>query len=91
MTNLQDLKELLQELDKPNTIMFESPDYASAVIGLTDDDCLVYSYEKMIQHLVNGGGMSEEEAIEFIDYNTIRALPYAGELKPIIVYDTLFT
>jgi hypothetical protein len=29
---------------------------------------------------------TEEEAIEWIDYNTIRALPYMGEKAPIIMY-----
>ena len=25
--------------------------------------------------------------MEFIDYNTIRAIPYAGEMAPIVLYD----
>ena len=45
----------------------------------------------MVLSLMNADGMSEEEAIEFIEYNTIRALPYAssladGALAPIIMY-----
>jgi len=34
---------------------------------------------------VDEDGMTEEEAMEFIDYNTIRALPYY-ESAPIILY-----
>lgn len=30
--------------------------------------------------------MEIEEAQEFIDYNTVRALPYMGDKRPIIVY-----
>ena len=30
---------------------------------------------------------SEYEAIEFIEYNTLRALPYFGDMAPIIMYD----
>ena len=30
--------------------------------------------------------MTDTEAIEWIEYNTIRALPYAGEKAPIIMY-----
>ena len=31
--------------------------------------------------------ISEEEAMEWIDYNTIRAIPYAGSGAPIIMFD----
>lgn len=31
--------------------------------------------------------MTEEEAMEWVGYNTIRSLPYMGEMKPIIMYD----
>jgi hypothetical protein len=31
-------------------------------------------------------GMSYEEAQEFTDYNTVRALAYMGERKPVLVY-----
>ena len=31
-------------------------------------------------------GMGDLEAIEFIEFNTIRALPYFGIQAPIIVY-----
>lgn len=40
----------------------------------------------MVEHLVETDGMTEEEAVEFIDYNTIRSLPYAGEGAPVIMY-----
>lgn len=39
----------------------------------------------MVECLVKADGMTEEEAMEFIDYNTIRAIPYAGELAPIVL------
>ena len=31
-------------------------------------------------------GMSYEEAVEFIDYNTCRAIPYAGHNAPIVMH-----
>ena len=30
--------------------------------------------------------MSDEEAIEFIDYNTLRSIPYYGEKAPVVFY-----
>ena len=69
-----------EELQK--IVQFENPDYANAVIGISDgvthDDRTVYDFDKMVECLMNQDNMSEEEAIEFIEYNTIRALPYAS-------------
>lgn len=40
----------------------------------------------MVAWLVATEGMSVVEAVEWIEYNTIRALPYAGAEAPIIMY-----
>lgn len=36
--------------------------------------------------------MEYEDAMEFVDYNTIRALPYAASMgvRPIVVYNDFF-
>ena len=81
------LKEWLCSSDHENTIILESPDYLSAIIGITEDGRLIYSYDKMVEHLMREDGMEADEAMEFIDYNTVRALPYAGEMAPIIQYN----
>lgn len=60
--------------------------YDDALIGVTEDNRAVYDYDKMVAWLVETEGWSEEEAIEWIEYNTIRALPYAGPNAPIIIY-----
>ena len=93
MTN-DDLRKTLAEYYDEETlneiVLFENPDYADAVIGISHDDRLVYSYDKMIEHLMRVDGMTEEEAADFIDYNTIRSLGYAssyGANPPIIMYD----
>ena len=39
---------------------------------------VIYSYPRMLEHLVLNDGMTYEEAAEFIDYNTIGSLPYMG-------------
>ena len=63
--------------------------YDDALIGVTEDDRAVYNYEKMVQWLVDTEEMTYEEAAEWIDYNTIRALPYMGEGAPVIMYPFL--
>ncbi len=47
----------------------------------------VYDYDKIIEKFMKDG-MTEEEAVEFYEYNTVRALPYMGKHAPIII--TLF-
>ena len=80
-------------LDKNETMMFENPSYEEAIIGLTEDGNVCYSFEKMVESLI-GDDMDTSEAIEFIEYNTIRALPYfkSDNTKhwPIIIYDDWF-
>lgn len=83
---LDTLKDWLCERDYEETVVLESPDYLSAIEGVSEDGRLIYSYDKMVKHLMQVENMSCEDAMEFIDYNTIRALPYAGEKAPIISY-----
>ena len=60
--------------------------YDDALIGVTHDNRAVYDYEKMVEWLISTEGFTEEEAIEWIDYNTLRAIGYFGEVAPIIMY-----
>ena len=79
-------KDSLMDQGFENFIIFENPDYDSAIIGITENNQVVYDYEKMIKHLMQEDDMDYEEAVDFISYNTIRSLPYAGEGAPIIMY-----
>ena len=69
-----------------DSIVFENPDYDSAIVGVSDNGEIIYDFDKMVQHLVEHDNMTEEEAADFICYNTIRSLPYVGEGAPIIMY-----
>ena len=60
--------------------------YDTALIGVTDDNRAVYDFEKMIEWLVETQNFTCEEAIEWIEVNTIRALHYMGGYAPIIMY-----
>ena len=82
-------RETLAEMGYNNSIVFENPDYDDAIIGVSYDDRVVYDYDKMIECLMLEDGMSMEEAQDFIDYNTLRALPYAGNCGPIVVYSLI--
>ena len=53
--------------------------------GVSDDERLIYDYEKMIEHLINYENMDAEEAIDYISYNF--SFPMAGDKKwPVIMY-----
>ena len=90
--DVKELKDLLNELEYTDTVVLENPSYLNAIIGITDDGALCYSYEKMIECLMEEDKMEQEDAMEFINYNTIRALPYASSMgvRPIVVYNDFF-
>lgn len=46
----------------------------------------MYDYEKMITWLMKPEGWTPEEAEDWVNYNTIRALPYMGDKAPLIMY-----
>lgn len=76
---------MLDEIGCGDAMVFVNPDFDDAIIGTTDDGRAVYSYSRMVECLVRDDGMTEDEAAEFIDYNTLRAIPYMGEKAPVIV------
>lgn len=82
MTN----REILEDLDYEELVVFENPDYDDAIIGVSHDDRVIYDYDKMIEHLVNKDGMSIEDAADFISYDTIRSLSYRGADAPIVMF-----
>lgn len=82
---LDTLKDYLCELGHDDAVVLEGPDYLSAVIGVSEDGRVIYSYPRMVDHLMLNDGMTYEEASEFIDYNTIGALPNMGEKSPIVM------
>lgn len=79
-------REMLVEHGYEDLIVFESPDYDSAIIGVSHDDRVIYDYDKMIEHLIENEDMDIESAADFISYDTMRAIPYAGDGAPIIMF-----
>ena len=82
---LNGLKDILCERSYEDAVVLESPDYLNAIVGVSDDGRVIYDYEKMAQCLMETDGMDYEEATEFIDFNTLGALPCMGEKRPIIL------
>ena len=82
MNNIDKLKEINE-----NLIVFKDYDYESAIIGISEDDRVIYSYDLMVKYLQDNEDMSDIDAIEWLEYNTIRANHYNSDSKkPIILY-----
>ena len=61
-------------------------DLNGAIIGLDTEDRVVYDFNKMRDILVERDGMTDEEAVDYLGYNTVRAMEYMGEKRPVVMY-----
>lgn len=82
------VKEKILEEGYEDVVVFDNPDYESAFIGVSHDNRAIYDYNLMIESLMKEEGMTEEDAADFISYNTIRACDYIPN-SPIILYPSL--
>lgn len=83
--------ELRNELPE-GAIVFDNTSYDGSIVRVTTDGRVVYDYDKMIEELMHDEGWSYEDAIDWIDYNTIggRFPPKGVDGKaPIIMYTIL--
>ena len=84
MTNKAE--EILLDNGYENVLIFANYSYDDALIGISNDNRAIYDYNLMVEWLIKNEGFTEEEAMEWIDYNTLRATPYMGSGAPIIMY-----
>ena len=89
MTNTE-LVEKIQEMfgeDAPSIIL-EGDEYADGEVGISNDGQVIYDYEKLVAALSKAWDCTAEEAIEWIEFNPIRSIPYMKSYgpPPIIMY-----
>lgn len=61
-------------------------DYDTAIIGYDAvSRRIIYDFELMVEYLMVVDKMDYDEAVDFIEYNTVRSFPYAGPNAPIIL------
>ena len=65
------------------TVIFNG--FKDAIIGITDDARLVYDYDKIIHILSSRDKMTNDEAIEYADFNIV-GFKLDNPRCPIIVY-----
>lgn len=98
MTN-NELKDILYDVVQDEDVLdqmiiLEGDEFADGVIGITTDNHVVYSYDKLILSLAKTYKEEDQSdailnAIDWLEYNTIRSLPYMEKdgLAPIIMYE----
>lgn len=76
------LEEIIERY--PDTEILKADGFDDAIIGIEErSGRLVYDIDLMIHILIKDEEMSEEDAIEYLDYNVIGA--YVGEQTPIYI------
>lgn len=80
------VKSEIRERLADGALVFDNPAYDNSIIGQTFDGRAIYDIELMADELASDDDISLEEAMDFIDYNAIRSLPYAGVMAPIVVH-----
>lgn len=60
--------------------------YDDALIGVSHNGRAIYNFDLMVDWLMREEGWSDIESIEWLEFNTLRALPYMGKDAPIIMY-----
>jgi len=85
MDNIKPNLQLLIDMGYENMTYFTNPDFDDAIIGISHDGCVIYDYDKMIESLMKEQNWTYEESVEWIDYNTIRTIPYMSPNPPIVL------
>ena len=83
-STVDELVEYLEAQGHSETIFLENPSFVKAITGITDSEQLIYDYDLMIAAAMEEEGWDAESAIEWIEYNTLRSIPYMGCYHPIV-------
>lgn len=83
------IRQWIDQVSKDNDVqlvILEPKALDSAIIGITDDhEHLIYDYGKLVTAMTSDLG-SCDDAVEWIDFNTLRSLSYMGKYRPYIMY-----
>lgn len=81
------IQELLDTYEV-SAVLLEDHTFDNSIIGINvkdEDPHVVYSFARMVEEYMTDEDCSEEEAVEWIEYNTLRSIPYMGKNKPEII------
>ena len=70
----------------PDAIVYDPKELDHAIIGMSGDGCVVYSYEKLMGIFMTiNKDWSEIDAEEWLSYNVVGS--HLGKYNPVVVYD----
>lgn len=79
-------RDILCEWGYEDSIVYENYEYDEAIFGVTMDGNIIYDYNKIIELLCTEYGMTEEEAVEYVDFNMFGfPIPDNGENPPPLI------
>ena len=81
---VEELREYLEAQGHEETTFFQNPSFVKAITGITDSEQLIYDYDLMILAAMEEQDWDYESAVEWIEYNTLRTIPYMGSCHPIV-------
>lgn len=68
-----------------DAVLFDNPSFDGSIVGVSINGEVIYELDTMILEMSLEEGISRDEAEDFIGYNTVRALPYLPEPRPVII------
>ena len=77
----------LNRIDADNTVVLDPPYLDEAIIGISQDDKVIYSFEELVRARMKHEGCEYQAAVDDIYHNTIDSLPTMGEYAPIILFE----
>lgn len=84
MKDKERVEEYCAEHGLEGATVFAEGEFVDAIVGYTTDGRVVYDYDKMVEWYCKKNNCSTEDAEEWIQYNTIRSLPYYDN-SPIVI------
>ena len=71
-------------LEEYDILLIDDECYNDSLVGVTNDERAVYDEDIMVEEFSKRYNCSPENALEYIEYNVIRALPYYKGKAPVI-------
>lgn len=80
-----DIRSQIKE-HNPEAILWDGLD--CCIVGMSTDGRAIYSLDSLVEYFEVYEEMSEEDAVEYVDYNIVGA--YVGENTPIHMHTLTF-
>lgn len=86
---IKEVRERIKEVS-PNAVLFDNPSFDASIIDIEySSGAVIYSLCDMMEELAEADNITYMDAVEFIDYNTVRVIPYINDGVAPIICDTV--